>query len=86
MPPMARINAVAVSHDGVFAAAARGNRVTLYDVPLKQAGAELPADAHRDLINALAFSPDGSLLATGSAYHTTTPSPPPDAGHLTHNV
>ncbi len=66
MPRLARVNAVVLTNDGGFAAVARGNRVTLYDLSLKQPVAELPADAHRDLINALAFSPDGSLLATGS--------------------
>ncbi len=66
MPKLARISAVALSSDGAWAAAARGGRVTLYDLILKQPVTELPADAHRDVINALVFSPDGSLLATGS--------------------
>ena len=49
--------------DGQFAACSRGNRVFIYHVP----SGKLVANevAHRDQVNALAFSPDGTRLASG---------------------
>ncbi len=57
------IFAVAVTDDGQFAACSRANRLFIYHVP----SGRLVADetAHRDQVNALAFSPDGTFLATG---------------------
>jgi WD40 repeat protein len=73
------IFATAVTPDGQFAAAARGNQISVYHLPTaamvtrltdealiksglyKQAGV-----AHRDLVAAMIFSPDGTRLATGS--------------------
>lgn len=65
------IYASALSSDGRFAAAGRGQRIHVYDLKLGQLAAtlhdpELPATAaHRDLVHALAFSPDGSLASGG---------------------
>ncbi len=61
-----RVSALAVSEDGAFVAAARGARVTVYDLKAKQVAMELPADAHRDVVTSLAFSRDGLTLATGN--------------------
>lgn len=57
------IFAVAVTGDGQFAACSRANRVFIYHVP---SGRLIATEAaHRDQVNALAFSPDSTLLATG---------------------
>ncbi len=72
------IYAVAAGPQGRFAAAGRGNRIHLYDVSTGQLLANL-ADpslakhgfygkkdaAHLDVVNALAFHPNGNLLASG---------------------
>lgn len=73
------IYAAAITPDGQFAAAARGNQVSLYHLPtarlvtrltddaLIQSGLyQKPGIAHRDVVPALAFSPDGQRLVTGS--------------------
>jgi WD40 repeat protein len=72
------IYAVAVSQTGEYAAAGRANQVFLYHLPSKRELGRLtdpkllesgvyknPGVADLDLIQALAFSPDGSVLATG---------------------
>lgn len=57
------IFAVAVTGDGQFAACARENRIFIYHVP---SGRLVASEAgHRDQVNALSFSPDGMLLASG---------------------
>jgi len=57
------IFAVAVTGDGQFAACARENRIFIYHVPSGQL--IVSETAHRDQVNALAFSPDGTLMASG---------------------
>ncbi len=58
------IFAVAMTPDGQFAACARANRISFYHVP---SGRALSSEiAHNDQINALASSPDGSLIASGA--------------------
>jgi len=78
LPPGAGgVVAVALTHDGLVTAAARGGRVSLFDTPSGRllgtlvdpasdaAGAPLDV-AHRDLVTAVEFAPAGDLLATGS--------------------
>jgi len=72
------IFAVALSADGQFAACARANQIFLYHIPTRQLLTRLtdpqlvksglydkPGVAQRDLVQSLAFSPDGDLLASG---------------------
>ena len=63
------IYAVAVTRDGQFAACGRGNRISIYEVPTGRLAAQLEdaplRAAHRDTVNSLAFSPDGTVLASG---------------------
>lgn len=72
---------LALTADGQYVAATRGNRLYLYHVPSGQEIAELTdpatvpatvpgkspasATAHRDLVESLAFHVDGDLLASG---------------------
>ena len=56
------IFATAMTPDGQFAACARANRISFYHLPSGRAVAT--ERAHRDQVNALAFSPDGTLLAS----------------------
>ncbi len=71
------ILAVSMTADAQFAACSRGNQVFIYHLPASNLVARLadpsliksglyaqPGAAHRDVVNALAFSPDGLLLAT----------------------
>ncbi len=58
------IFAVAMSADGQFAACSRANRVFIYQVGSGRLVAT--EAAHRDQVNALAFSPDGTLMASGA--------------------
>lgn len=73
------IYALATSPQGGFVAAARANQISVYHLPtqslvtkltdeslLKSGLYKQPGVAHRDLVQSLAFSPDGSRLATGS--------------------
>ncbi len=73
------IFAVALTADGQFAACSRANQIFVYHVPSGQLVSRLtdpqflkpgpnsrPGVAHRDLVQSLAFSPDGRLLASGS--------------------
>jgi WD40 repeat protein len=73
------IYSVAVSPSGEYAAAARANQISIYHLPtqsfvtkltdetlLKSGLYKQPGVAHRDLVQSLAFSPDGTRLATGS--------------------
>lgn len=60
------IYAVALTGDGQYAAAARGNEVHVYHLPSARLVARLGGTgAHRDLVQSLAFTPDGSMLASG---------------------
>jgi len=72
------IYAVALTGDGQFAACARANQIFIYQLPCRQLVTRLtdpqllkdgayarPGVAHRDLVHSLAFSPDGSMLASG---------------------
>ncbi|MGB8169480.1 MAG: c-type cytochrome domain-containing protein, partial [Chthoniobacteraceae bacterium] len=54
---------VAVTADGQFAACSRADRVFIYHLPTGRA--VLNEVAHRDQVNAVAFNPEGTLLATG---------------------
>jgi WD40 repeat protein len=70
------IYAVALTRDGQFAACGRENQIFVYHLPSGRLVARLSdpqlqkssnaGAAHRDIVNALAFSPDGELLASGS--------------------
>ncbi|MBI3418318.1 MAG: hypothetical protein HY043_23770 [Verrucomicrobia bacterium] len=72
------IHAVALAADGQFAACSRANQIFIYHLPsgqfitrltdpqlLKSEPAGRPGVAHRDFVHALAFDPDGDLLASG---------------------
>ena len=69
------ILAVAVTEDGRYAACGRGNHIDVYQLPSGQllgrladsglAGTGDSAAAHRDVVNSLAFSPDGNRIASG---------------------
>ena len=78
-PGLNPIYAVALSEDGQFAAAGRANQVHLFHLPTATPIGRLtdpalladktyarPGVAHRDMAYALAFSPDGNTLASGS--------------------
>ncbi|MSU61923.1 MAG: hypothetical protein EXS31_05940 [Pedosphaera sp.] len=71
------IFAVALTSDGQFAACGRGNHLGVYHLPTRQFAANLidpqmmvgsetnkQKAAHLDVVNALAFNPDGDLLAS----------------------
>ncbi|MCB1224650.1 MAG: hypothetical protein KDK99_02455 [Verrucomicrobiales bacterium] len=66
------IYAVAMTQDGRYAACGRSNRIFVYDLATRQLvteigdAAEKGKTAHRALVQSLAFSPDGSRLASGS--------------------
>ncbi len=57
------IFSTAITADGQFAACSRANRVSIYHVPTGRLVAN--EAAHRDQVNALAFSQDGTLMASG---------------------
>ena len=72
-PALDPIFAIALTQDGQFAAAGRGNRIDVYHVPSgrfitqledPKLAAGFTNAAHRDLVNALAFNPEGSILAS----------------------
>ncbi len=98
----APIYATAITRDARFAAAAHGNQVAVYHLPtarimtrltddalIKSGLYQKPGVAHRDVVPALAFSPDGQRLATGSyrevkiwrlvTQNNLTPGAPPPA-------
>lgn len=58
------LSALALTSDAHYGAAARGNVVTVYDLPLQREVARFVA--HPDIVSAASFSPDGNWLATGS--------------------
>ena len=73
----APIYATAISPDGQYAAAGRGNQISVYHLPTGRLAARLAdpdlakgnpgttALAHRDVVQSLSFSPDGQTLASG---------------------
>jgi len=78
-PGLNPIYATAITGDGQFAAAGRANQIHLYHLPTGQLVERLSDEAllksglyaksgvaHRDMIYSLAFSPDGTRLASGS--------------------
>lgn len=70
-PGIDPIYSIALTKDGRFAVCGRGHRLFLYDLAERQLVAEItdPAakgGAHRAMVQSLAFSPDGTRLASGS--------------------
>ncbi|MBL9185699.1 MAG: hypothetical protein JNN17_26365 [Verrucomicrobiaceae bacterium] len=59
------IYTVAMTKDGRYAACGRSNDIFIYDLAARRVAAQIP-DAHRALVQSLAFSPDGTRLASGS--------------------
>lgn len=66
------IYSVAMSQDGRYAACGRSNQIFVYDMATRQLvtrlsdATEKGGVAHRALVQSLAFSPDGTRLASGS--------------------
>lgn len=66
------IYTVAMTKDGRYAACGRSNHISVYDLATRQLVAQIsdPKEkngaAHRALVQSLAFSPDGTRLASGS--------------------
>ncbi len=78
-PGLNPIYSVAMTKDGRFAACSRANQIFIHDLATRQVVTRLTDDAlvkqemykgagvaHRDLVQCLAFSPDGRQLASGS--------------------
>lgn len=71
-PGIDPIYSLALTKDGRHAVCGRGHRLFLYDLATRQLVAEItdPAvkggGAHRAMVQSLAFSPDGTRLASGS--------------------
>ena len=78
-PGLNPIYSLAMTKDGRFAACSRANQIFVYDLATRQLVTRLTDDAlikqdmyktagvaHRDLVQSLAFSPDGARLASGS--------------------
>jgi WD40 repeat protein len=71
-PGIDPIYSLALTKDGRHAVCGRGHRLFLYDLAARQLVAEItdPAvkggGAHRAMVQSLAFSPDGTRLASGS--------------------
>jgi WD40 repeat protein len=68
-PGVHPIYTVAMTKDGRFAACGRANQIFIYDLATRQFVTKLTDQdgvAHRALVQALAFSPDGTRLASGS--------------------
>ena len=71
-PGVHPIYAAAITEDGRYVACGRSNKVYLYDLTTRQLVNQIedsPANfdgAHRAMVQALAFSPDGLRLASGS--------------------
>lgn len=64
LPPQLRsILSVAASQDGKMIACSRGNQVFVYEAGSSQI--LFRTEAHQDQVQALAFSPDGTVLASG---------------------
>jgi WD40 repeat protein len=63
-PGLNPIYSVALAPAGDLAACSRANQVFVYDLATRKQVAQI--DAHRDMSLALAFSPDGSRIASGS--------------------
>lgn len=66
------IYSVAMTKDGRYAVCGRSNNLFLYDLATRQFVTQImdeslkPGTAHRALVQSLAFSPDGTRLASGS--------------------
>ena len=66
------IYTVSMTADGHLAACGRSNQISLYDLTTRSLVGQITdpneasGGAHRALVNSLAFSPDGSRLASGS--------------------
>jgi len=68
-PGVNPIYTVAMTKDGRFAACGRANQIFIYDLATRQFITRLADQAgvaHRALVQSLAFSPDGTRLASGS--------------------
>ncbi|NLT71713.1 MAG: hypothetical protein GXX91_13620 [Verrucomicrobiaceae bacterium] len=71
-PGVDPIYSIALTQDGRYAACGRSNRIYLYDLATREFVTEItdPAEkrggAHRAMVQSLAFSPDGTRLASGS--------------------
>jgi WD40 repeat protein len=71
-PGVEPIYSVAMTKDGRFAVCGRGTQIFVYDLATRECvgqitdPAEKAGSAHRALVQSLAFSPDGTRLASGS--------------------